>query len=158
MTEPAESFVASFMERVLETIVEKFAEKGVELPGRRYIFFGMPAADCAQLTVALQQLYLGPPGLPASEPTPCNAMTSAVLRIELLREVPIPGDREMTVPVAKLTAAANQQILDAEILLDALEPMCGATWGGMGVFADVSMGTEQGMYAGPVMNLTAGVP
>lgn len=158
MTEPAESFVASFMEQVLETIVETFAEAGVPLPDRRYIFFGIPAADCAQLTVALQQLYLGPPGLPASEPSPCSAPTSAVLRVELLREVPIPGDRELTVPIPKMIAAAQEQIRDAELLMESLKPMCGAAWGAMGVFADVLMGTEQGMYAGPVMTLTAGVP
>lgn len=159
MTEPTpDSFVAEFMEKVLQTVVNEFSAAGVTLPDRRYIFFGMPAADCAQLTVALQQLYLGAPGLPASEPTPCSAPTSAVLRVEVLREVPIPGDRQLTVPVDQLIAATRQQVRDAEIMLQSVSRMCGAAWGGMGVFADITMGTEQGAYAGPVMNLTAGVP
>lgn len=158
MTEPTpDSFVAEFMEKVLQTVVNEFSAAGVALPDRRYIFFGLPAADCAQVTVALQQLYLGSPGLPASEPTPCSAPTTAVLRVEILREVPIPGS-QLTIPVNQLSAAAHQQVRDAEIMLQSVSKMCGATWGGMGVFADVTMGTEQGAYAGPVMNLTAGVP
>lgn len=158
MTDDGGSFVAAFMERVLDAIVAEFDEAGIELPDRRYITFGIPAADCAQLTVALQQLYLGSPGLPAQEPSPCNAMTTAVLRVEILREVPIPVDRQMTIPVPKLAEAARQQVHDAEIMLQSVSRMCGSTWGGLGVFADILMGTEQGMYAGPVMTLTAGVP
>lgn len=158
MTAPTNSFVVEFMEKVLQTVVDEFAAAGVDLPNRRYITFGLPAADCDQVTVALQQLYLGPPGLPASEPTPCSAPTSAVLRVEILRSVPYPGDNSLSVPVEQLVASAEQQIHDAEILLQSVSKMCGATWGGMGVFADVTMGTEQGGFAGPVMNLTAGVP
>lgn len=153
-----DDWVANFMERVLDTIVDAFHEDGVDLPERRYITYGTPAADCAQLTVALQQLYLGSPGLPALEPSPCSAPTSAVLRIEVLREVPIPADREMTVPVEQMIGSAKVQIRDAQILMQAVSRMCGGTWGSMGVFADVLMGTEQGAYAGPVMTLTAGVP
>lgn len=158
MTTPENSFVVEFMEKVLQTVVDEFAAAGVDLPARRYITFAVPAADCDQVTVALQQLYLGPPGLPATEPTPCSAPTSAVLRIEILRPVPIPTDSSLSVPVIELKASAYQQIRDAEILLQSVSRMCGGTWGGMGVFADVTMGAEQGAFAGPVMNLTAGVP
>jgi hypothetical protein len=153
-----DSFVVTFMRNVLQTVVDEFGRAGVALPDRRYITFAMPAADCSQVTVALQQLYLGTPGLPASEPTPCSAMTSAVLRVEVLREVPAPTNNSLTVPVDALVASAEQQIIDAEILLGSVSKMCGPAWGGLGVFADVAMGPESGMYAGPVMNLTAGVP
>lgn len=153
-----DSFVVAFMERVLQAVVDEFTAAGVDLPGRRYITFGTPAADCAQLTVALQQIYLGSPGLPAQEPTPCNAMTSAVIRVELLRQVPVPGERETSVPVDSLTASAHEQIYDAEILLGSVSKMCGPAWGSLGLFADVTMGIEQGAYAGPVMMITAGVP
>jgi hypothetical protein len=146
------------MERVLGAIEDTFVAAEVDLPERRYITFGTPPADCAQLTVALQQLYLGPPGAPVSEPTPCSSPTTAVLRVELLREVPIPQDRDLTVAVPKLIASAKEQIKDAELLLESTGPMCGATWGAGGLFADVLMGVEQGMFAGPVMNLTIGVP
>jgi hypothetical protein len=81
-----------------------------------------------------------------------------VLRVEILREVPIPSDRSLSVPVLQLSASAEQQIHDAEILLQSVSNMCGAEWGSMGVFADVVMGSEQGGYAGPAMTLTAGVP
>lgn len=158
MTTPTNSFVVTFMEKVLQTVVDEFTAEGVPLPDRRYITFALPAADCAQVTVALQQLYLGSPGLPASEPTPCSSPTTAVLRVEILREVPVPGDRNLSPPVADLAASAQQQIHDAEILLLSVSKMCGAEWGSMGVFADVVMGQEQGMYAGPAMTLTAGVP
>lgn len=151
-------WIAAFMERVLGTIEDTFTAAGITLPERRYITFGTPAADCAQLTISLQQIYLGTPGAPVSEPTPCSSPTTAVLRVELLREVPIPQDRDTTVPVNKLVAAAKEQIKDAELLLESTRPMCGATWGAGGLFADVLMGLEQGMVAGPVMNLTIGVP
>jgi hypothetical protein len=98
-------WVAAFMERVLGAIEDTFVAAEVDLPERRYITFGTPPADCAQLTVALQQLYLGPPGAPVSEPTPCSSPTTAVLRVELLREVPIPQDRDLTVAVPKLIAS-----------------------------------------------------
>ena len=158
MTTPTNSFVVAFMEKVLQTVVDEFAAAGVALPDRRYITFGLPAADCAQVTVALQQLYLGTPGLPATEPTPCSAPTTAVLRIEVLRPVPIPSGSDLSPPIAAMEASAEQEILDAEIMLQSVSKMCGASWGGMGLFADVTMGTEQGAYAGPVMTVTAGVP
>ncbi len=85
--------VVPFMEQVLDTIVETFETAGVDLPDRRYITFATPASDCAQLTVALQQLYLGPPGLPAQEATPCTSPTTATIRVEVLRPVPIPDNR-----------------------------------------------------------------
>lgn len=151
-------WVAAFMERVLGTIEDTFTAAGVALPERRYITFGTPAADCAQLTVALQQLYLGTPGIPVQEPTPCSSPTTAVLRVEILRETPIPQDRELAVQTIKLVASAKEQIKDAELLLESIRPMCSGTWGAGGVFADVLMGLDQGMYAGPVMNLTIGVP
>jgi hypothetical protein len=157
-TSAAESFIAEFMEKVLQTVVQEFTAAGVELPARRYITFALPAADCAQVTVALQQLYLGTPGHPAVEPSPCSAPTTAVLRVEILRSVPTPTGSALSPPVDALSASAHEQILDAEILLGSVSKMCGAAWGGGGVFADVTMGIEQGAYAGPVMNLTVGVP
>jgi hypothetical protein len=151
-------YVAAFLEQVLDTIVATFDEAGVALPDRRFVTFGAPAADCSQVTVALQQIYLGTPGLPPTEPSSCSSPTTAVCHVEILRPVPIPEGRQTSVPVAEMVAAAQVQIRDAELLLLCVSRMCGAVWGNMGVFADVTMGAEQGGYAGPLMTLTIGVP
>lgn len=152
-------YVADFMELILQTVVETFDQAGVTLPDRRFITFGTPAADAEQVTVALQQLYLGTPGTPPTQPSQCNSMTTGVFRVEILRAVPIPEARKTVVAAETIHRAGIGTVTDAELLLRAVSSgMCGTTWGNMGVFADVTTPAEQGALGGPIMTLTAGVP
>lgn len=151
-------YVADFMELLLQTVVDTFTEAEVSLPERRYITFGTPAADGEQVTVALQQLYLGTPGLPPTAPNSCNSPTTGVFRVEILRAVPVPEGRRTVVDAETLYKAGVDTVTDGEILLRSIGALCGSQVGAMGIFADVSMPAEQGALGGPILTVTAGVP
>lgn len=151
-------YVADFMEVILQTVVDTFTDAGVDLPERRFVTFGTPASDGEQVTVALQQLYLGTPGTPPTQPSMCNSPTTGVFRVEVLRAVPVPEGRKTVVAAETMHEAGIGTVTDGELLLRSISTLCGAQFGGMGVFADVSMPNEQGALGGPIMTITAGIP
>lgn len=163
MTAPIDSgYVADFMELILAKVVETFTSAGVSLPARRFVTFGTPAADTEQVTVALQQIYLGTPGTPPTQPMKCNSQTTAVVRVEILREVPVPQDRKIMVTAERMQAAGIETITDAELLLQAVNQMCSGSQDtpampNLGMFADVSLPAESGALGGPILTLTIGV-
>lgn len=147
--------LAALANGVLDSVVSVFEQAGVTLPERRYIATGETAHDCEQVTVSLQQLYLGPPGDQSETPQRCEAPRTAVLLVEIVRCIPQPG-RNGAPDVAALQATAEQQMIDAYMLLEA-----GATaadkWG-LGAMADVTPGQPQGQMQAISMNLIVAVP
>lgn len=127
------------MELVLDIVVQTFGQAGILLPDRRYFTFGQPVHDCEQLTVQFQQLYMGPPGDQAQTMQRCDGPRSAAVLVELVRCIPT---FQRTAPtVEQLTAAAEQQAIDAWMLLEAATKV-----NPFGVLADVSPGEPQGAY------------
>lgn len=159
--------VVNMLDTILERVVAGFEEYGVELPERRYWTTGQPAADCEQLTVTLNQIYVGPPGDEADEPQRCHSPRTAQLDIQVLRCVPSPVGPRGRAPAAEaIQGSSRSQAIDAWILLDLACTL--DTWEqdnfghqaapGLGVIATVDMGQVEGAYQGPVMHLTVAIP
>lgn len=159
--------VVRMLDTILERVVAGFEEYGVELPERRYWTTGTPAADCEQLTVTLNQIYIGPPGDEASEPQKCHSPRTAQIDVQILRCIPSPqGPRARSISPEAIQAASTQQAIDAWVLLDLACEL--DTWDvpsptsgvgpGLGVIATVDMGQAEGAFQGPVMRLTVAIP
>ena len=161
--EPAahESIVVMLRE-VLARIVGGYELAGVPLPERRYTTTGTPAVDCEQLVVIFRQAYIGPVGDEADGPQRCDSPRTAALEVHVSRCIPTPkGTRSVTPGAAEIQLAAEQQMVDAWLLLD-LAPSTD-TWnglapGGPGVIATVEAGEPQGGYQTTVLMLTMQVP
>lgn len=138
---------------VLAKIVETFELAGVELPERRYIWWGATAHDCDQVTVSVLQLYLGTPGDPAAAPQRCDAPRTLVLSCQIVRKVPLGQGGRVPYPSALSSSSyAEERARDAWILLEAGLKACDE-WG-VGAIADVNPTDPSGEYQAVALNLT----
>lgn len=141
------------MNRVLEVVVQTFGQAGVALPERQYITFGQAVHDCEQVTVAFQQLYMGPPGDQAQQAQHCEGPRSAAVTVEIVRCIPVAGGRTGKLSVPQLTSLAQQQGIDSWMLLEAatnMDPYAG-------ILADVSAGEAGGGFQAMTMSLIMAV-
>lgn len=148
--------LADLCNAVLESVVAVFETYGVEVPERQYITTGAPVHDCSQLTVSLQQLYLGPPGDQAQRPQKCDAPRTAFLSVSLVRDVPAPVQRTGRPTAQSLQESGERQMIDAYLLLKAGAEAVDQ-WG-LGVLADVSPGEAAGGMQAMLLNVTLAVP
>jgi hypothetical protein len=146
--------LAELAARILAKVVEVYARNGIDLPDRRYIALGTPAQDCEQVTVAFQQLYIGPPGDEASQPQRCEAPRSAVFEVTITRCIPVVDDRNRAPQPADISAASAVLMRDAWLLLDSVPDMDDY----LGVIATVEASEAQGGLQSVVMTLTLAVP
>lgn len=154
--------LVNLLDTILERVVTKFGERGIDIPARQYWTLSTPAADCEQLVVFFNQAYIGPPGDEASEPQRCNSPRTAQIDIQLLRCIPTPlGPRARTPEAAAIQAAAKTQAIDAWTLLDMsceLDNWDEYGGPGLGVIATVDAGDPQGGYQGVTLHLTVAIP
>lgn len=154
--------IATMMQEVLDRIVGGYEQSGIHLPERRYTTTGTPSVDCEQVVVVFRQAYIGPVGDEADGPQHCDGPRTAALEVHVSRCIPTPkGTRSVTPEAAEIQSAAEQQMVDAWLLLD-LAPSTD-TWnglapGGPGVIATVEAGEPQGGYQTTVLMLTMQVP
>lgn len=147
--------LVAVLDHVLDVIVARYEQAGVELPERRYWTLGTPAADCEQLVVSFALLYIGPPGDQAALPQPCNSPRSATLSIQVLRCIPTTGPRNSPPSAASIQSASEAMAVDSWLLLDSADDC--DSWG-LGVIATCTAGEAQGGYQGATMTITLAVP
>ena len=134
------------------------------LPTRQFIAIGGAQSqphDCEQVTVSMEQTYVGLPGSPADGPARCDSPRSAVFFVEVVRKTLTPQQtsrRGAAIPTsltpAEENALAKIQMQDALLMLDA-----GLRVGDqyLGSVADVSAGPESGGYQAMTMTVVTGI-
>lgn len=144
--------IANTMDTVLARVVATFDVAQVDLPSRRYIWFGPTVVDCEQVTVSLLQHYLGSPGDEASAPQPCHGPRSIVLSVQVVRCTPTMTKTGAAPRATDMATYARSRARDTYILMEAGLKTCDV-WG-VGAIADVSPGAVQGGYQSIILNLT----
>lgn len=138
---------------ILAKIQEIFAREGVDLPDRQYVTSGQPAQDCEQVTVAFQQMYIGPPGDEASAPQRCDGPRSATFQIAITRCISV-GDKRGNPPTAaQLQADARRLMRDATILMNSVNELDDY----LGVIVTLEATDPEGGMQSVVMSVTLGV-
>ena len=141
--------LVTHLNRVLDVVESVFEQAGVTLPERRFIALGQTVHDCEQVSVSFQQLVLGPPGDAGTLPQRCDSPRSASVLVEVVRCIPVPNNRGGAPTVEQITTAAQQQAVDAWMLMEAATQMDAWTF-----LADVSAGEPQGDKQAMVLSLT----
>lgn len=161
--DPEAMHLKDFLDEVLGVLVSVYESLNVPLPARRYWTMGVPAVDCEQAVVSFVQMYLGAPGDEASRPVRCDSPRTAVLTIQISREIPVVKQRANSAPSGEeIQAASGWQAVDSWTLMDNMEQF--DIWGkdlggrGPGVIATVSAPTPQGGYSTVELQLTIAVP
>lgn len=152
--------IKTMMDGVLQRVESVFASYNVPLPERRYWTIGTPVVDCAQVVVALTQVYLGMPGDEAGAPVRCHMPRSAVLTVSIAREIPtvITSGRPPsgnTIEEASYISAVDSWVLMESInLLDQWDD-AGL---GAGVIATLEAESAAGGYQVVTLQITMVVP
>lgn len=144
------------MDRILQSVEERFEFYGIELPSLRYKHMGEITHDCEQVTVALVQVYLGPPGDQAVGPQPCDGPRSGVFQVEVTRcyndgsSKNLKAARSTAVDPAIVNEYSASRAKDLWILLDSSKflPDYHA------VIADAALTDPQGQFQSAILNLT----
>lgn len=153
--------LSEFMQEVLNRVVLVYDSYNMPLPGRRYWTFGDPVIDCEQVVVSFVQLYLGPPGDEQTEPRRCHDPKTAVVSVQIARQVPITQQNGQPPRADDIQAASVVSAYDAWILMESVNLF--DTWSefgsfGMGVIASVDIGTVQGGFQSVNLSLTMAIP
>lgn len=117
--------------RILECVVDYFAEAGVDLPPRRFVAAGEPRGivwDADQLTVTCNGIGLGSVEAPASAlqlgPEVTRTLRHAVFEVMLVRRVPVQQsaqDPKAAPPdAAQMDAAGRAQMRDVGVMSGAI--------------------------------------
>ena len=153
--DPKDSLPA-YLEHVLDTVVGVFEQADVPLPERKYWQVGGVIADCAQLTVHLSQVYKGLPGEDPNMAQRCGSFRTAVMSVQLFREIPVGNGKQPPTPESLMEKAVPPAV-DAWLLLDAAEAVDAA---GLetGVISELNVIEPSGGLVGWNMTLSAPIP
>lgn len=145
--------------RILEKIVEVYAEDGTPLPERRYVTLGGQGDtvhDAEQVTVSWEQSYTGAPGEQSLTPVRRMHGRSAVFVVEVVRTIPGLNSKGQPPSVEAITTTTQVQLRDAQLLFEA-----GLRAGELGstgaCIIDVSAGKPQGLKQAMLMNFIAAI-
>lgn len=117
--------VAGTAQRLLDLVVALAAAEGIELPGRQYVTgaSGNEAWDCEQVVVGITGLTPGNAGRaatllgqPTNTPPGGPMLVAAVLRVEIVRAVPVFDDEGEPPPVTDMNDAGVAALRDAALL------------------------------------------
>lgn len=109
----------------LDAVVAHYITEGVELPERRYVANGLPAFDCEQVTVFVENT-VGITGTPTVEnPTEWfrdagHAMRAGIFAVSIIRCVPTMDDEGNPPPVAEENESSQLIYADTVLVLNAL--------------------------------------
>lgn len=150
----------TFMDRVLDKIVETYADYNVPLPTRQFWTMGDPAIDCEQLCVSFLQMYLGLPGDEASQPQRCTQPRTAVLTVFLSREIPVVGSNGKAPTAEKIQEGSEIAAVDAWMFMELINKLDQWEPGefGMGVIATAEAATAEGGFQTMRMQISMVVP
>lgn len=152
--------LVNMLDGVVTRVENVFQSYGVPLPKRRYWTLGEPSTDCEQLVVWATQLYLGPPGSPASQPMRCNQPRTVSLSISVAREVPTVGMNGRAPEASQIEMGSQLSAVDMWVLMQAINDL--DVWDdagyGLGVIATAEVGAPQGGFQTTTMQVTMAVP
>lgn len=150
----------TFMDAVLDKIVETYADYNVPLPTRQFWTMGDPAIDCDQLCVSFVQMYLGLPGDEASQPQRCTQPRTAVLTVSLSREIPVVGSNGKAPTADKIQEGSEIAAVDAWMFMELINKLDQWEPGefGMGVIATAEAATAEGGFQTMRMQVSMVVP
>lgn len=157
---PEATAIATFMQDILDRVVNIYSSYNMPIPERRYWTMADPAVDCEQLVVSFIQAYIGAPGDEVTEPRRCNDPRSATIHISVSRKVPTAGPQGQAPSADMIQQASTVQAYDTWILLDsAAELDTWATSGGfgLGVIATVETSEPEGGFQTTVLTLTSAI-
>jgi len=154
--------LSSFMEEILQRVVNVYATYNMPLPERRYWVMSDPVMDCEQIVVSFIQMYIGSPGDEATEPRRCNDPRSATIHISVTRKVPTVGKSGNPPSPTDIQNGSLAQAYDAWLLLESYRDFdvwetAGAGLG-LGVIATIETSEPQGGLQTTVMTVTSAVP
>jgi hypothetical protein len=150
----------TFMDAVLDKIVETYADYNVPLPTRQFWTMGDPAIDCDQLCVSFVQMYLGLPGDEASQPQRCTQPRTAVLTVSVSREIPVVGSNGKAPTADKIQEGSQIAAVDAWMFMELINKLDQWEPGefGMGVIATAEAATAEGGFQTMRMQVSMVVP
>ena len=151
--------VAALALVVLDTIVNEYEQRGLDLPADRRVVVGELAVEGETLGVMFGGCHVGPPGNELSQPFRGDNPRSAIFSIELWRKISTGkgGARTARAPRADVvTAQASTTMVDSWVLLEAAFK-CDYI-GGPGVIAATAPLAPSGGLQGVTLSLTLQVP
>ncbi len=148
------------LDGVVERVATIYQSYNVPLPARRYWTFGTPIVDCEQMVVAVQQLYLGPPGDQASRPQRCNTTRTVVMNIMIARTVPIVGQNGRPPTAEQIEKSGHISAVDSWVLMQSINLLdqWDETGFGVGVIATLEAPSAEGGYQVINLQVTMAVP
>jgi hypothetical protein len=140
---------------ILDHLVSVYEESGIDLPARRFIAIGGPGQTVhsqAQVTVSWEQAYSGLPQHQGQFPVKRTQPWTGVFVVEVVRDLPgmPPSGREPSVDT--LNAVADQQMQDAQLMIEAGRRSFENSWEQSGM-ADISASIPQGLLQAVTMNV-----
>lgn len=87
--------VADIAQSLLDEVIERLGNEGIELPERRFVHAGQTVHDCEQLSVSFVRIYNGVPGREVAGEIPCAMTKTAEFTIQLVRCVPSLDENEL---------------------------------------------------------------
>ena len=150
--------VAYAAENLLDAAKAALTDWGRVVPLDVYATEGTPVHDCEQLTVTLLQVYYGPPGDQAEQPTPCDGMITGVFQMELVRCI-APAFNQKTKIGGTTEEKHNSAISlyeDAAVLIRTPNYMPSPDFD-RNVMGDLSIGEPSGGYIAITMNIIVGL-
>lgn len=109
--------IPTFLDFVLQSVVDEYESRSIGLPERRYWMVGQPAFDCNQVVVNATTLNLGLPEN-AQQLTSCDSGWTLEFFVTVLRCSPVSGTRSAIPAAEAIQAAAAETAADMEILMD----------------------------------------
>lgn len=147
--------IASAARYLLETIVNVYAEQGIDLPTRQVITIGSVAVDGPVLAVMYGGITVGPPGNEMSTPYRGDSARTLTFNVELWRETPVIGMSGSVPPASAVTDAAEATMEDSWWLM---ESAFASDQMGIGIVASATVNEPQGGMVGVSMMMEMVVP
>lgn len=152
--------LSSFMQAILDKVVEVFAGYNMPLPRRQYWTMAQPAVDCEQVVVSFIQMFLGVPGDEQAFPWKGSIPRTATVNISISRAVPTVGQNGRPPSSESIEGYAEISAYDSWILMDSItkfDPWEDAV-PGFGVVGTLEVNPPEGGYQTVVLTVTAAIP
>lgn len=117
---PSETLLYDLAAGALAIIEAAYAEREVAVPARRYVGDGLPAWDCEQLVVWVEQVPVGRADQPELSVDDCLHLRAALLNIDTVRCAPPMSAKGDAPTVAAIDASAQRVLADPMVQFNAL--------------------------------------
>jgi hypothetical protein len=140
---------------ILDHLIAVFAENGVPLPSRQFTAVGgqgQTVHSMPQVTVSWVQAYSGLPQHQSQFPVRRTEPWTAVFVVEVVRDLPGMSNRGTEPSAETMTATANGQMQDAQLMIEAGRRAFEDSWEGSGM-ADISASAPGGLLQAVTMTV-----